>query len=73
MGPPWVTGAGVLTVLFFIIGFFFAPVWIIAGLLLVAFVAGLVLAAAGKSADSGGTAPDPVTGGRRWWQKRWDE
>jgi hypothetical protein len=42
-------------------------------ILLVAFVAGLVLAAAGKSADSGGTAPDPVTGGRRWWQKRWDE
>jgi hypothetical protein len=73
MGPPWVTGAGILAVVFVIIGFFMAPAWIIAALLAVVFVAGLFIAGGAKAADSGGTAPDPVTGGRRWWQKRWDE
>jgi hypothetical protein len=73
MGPPWVTGAGVLAVLFFIIGFFLTPVWIIAALLALVCIAGLVFGGAAKAADSGGTPPDPVTGGRRWWQKRWDE
>ena len=36
MGPPWVTGAGILAVFFFVIGFFMAPTWIIAALLAIA-------------------------------------
>jgi high-affinity Fe2+/Pb2+ permease len=57
------------------IGMFFlwagTPFVLIPGLLFLALaVAGFLLA---REAQAGETPPDPVTGGRRWWQKRWDE
>ena len=73
MGPPWVTGAGLLAVLLFMIGLLLSPALIAAIIVFVVFLVGLGVALMGRSADSEGTEPDPVTGGRRWWQKRWDE
>jgi hypothetical protein len=73
MGPPWVTGTGLLAVLFIVAGFFMVYAWVLAAILLVIFVFGLITAGFGASADRGETPPDPVTGGPRWWQKRWDE
>jgi hypothetical protein len=56
-----------------ILGFLFSPAFIVAAVAFVVFLIGVAVALLGRSADSGGTQPDPVTGGRRWWQKRWDE
>jgi hypothetical protein len=73
MGPPWVTGAGLLTVALFLIGLLYSPALLAAVLFFIVFLIGAAVALLGRSADSEGTVPDPVTGGRRWWQKRWDE
>ena len=73
MGPPWVTGAGVLATVAFIVGFLFWPTFFVAGVLFMIFLIGLATFGLGRAADTEGTPPDPVTGGRRWWQKRWDE
>jgi hypothetical protein len=63
----------VLTVMFFVIGFFMVYSWVLAAIMFVVFLIGLATVVLGASADDGETPPDPVTGGPRWWQKRWDE
>ena len=58
--------AAILSLVFFPAGL------IIVGVLALALIAFAVLGG-GAAADDSGTPPDPVTGGPRWWQKRWDE
>ena len=73
MGPPWALGLGTLGIALIALFFLFSgtPLMLVPGVLLIGIAVAAALGA--RKADSGGTAPDPVTGGRRWWQKRWDE
>jgi hypothetical protein len=72
MGPPFATGLGTVGVLLLLGTFAFSatPFVLIPAVLMLAFAAVLFFSARAASTE---TQPDPVTGGRRWWQKRWDE
>ena len=73
MGPPWATGGGLILVVAGILSLVFFPAGLIViGLAAVALVVAIVVGG-GDAADYEGTPPDKVTGGPRWWQKRWDE
>ena len=70
---PWATGLGTVGVVALIAALVFGTqiLGVIAALLIVAGIGAALLI---KRADADNPTPaDPVTGGRRWWQKRWDE
>jgi hypothetical protein len=72
MGPPWATGIGTVLLIAAILSLIFFPaLLIVVGLAAIALVLSLVVAG-GHAADRP-PAVDPVTGGRPWWKKRWDE
>jgi hypothetical protein len=73
MGPPWLTGAGVVLVVAAILSLIFFPFGLIIVGVLAVILGFLAFTGGAAAADDGGTPPDPVTGGPRWWQKRWDE
>ena len=74
MQAPWATGLGTLAVLAILATFLFSVTPIVAAVFAVGFLGAVLIGFMAKRADADNPTPgDPVTGGRRWWQKRWDE
>lgn len=71
-GGPFASGLGVLGALLIILALVVAfPVGIFVGVVLI--IGAVVLVLTKREEARGETPADPVTGGKRWWQKRFDE